>query len=268
MPTITLTTDFGTTDAYVGVMKGVILSIAPGTNIVDLSHGIPPQDTLAAALLLESAAECFPAGTIHVAVVDPGVGSDRAPIAVLTERYFFVGPDNGVFTAALASSSSVVAVKLDNPQYHRQPVCPTFHGRDIFAPAAAHLAKGTPLSNLGSPLTDLTQIERPTPNTIGDTLELHVIYVDHFGNLVTDLTPQRYNQWRENHLDNDTPITIRLGDHRIDRISQTFSDTDIGQPVAYFGSSQRLEIAIRNGHAANALDAAIGHAVRITPQQA
>ena len=262
MSVITLTTDFGTTNAYVGVMKGVILGICPDATIVDLSHYVPPQDVLVGALVLESAGAYFPEGTIHVAVVDPGVGGDRLPIAVQTQRGdMLVGPDNGLFTAILQRDPMAKPVALTNPNFHRQPVSETFHGRDIFAPVAAHLANGTPLEQLGEPITTLTMLEMPEPLSVDHDLQLRVISIDHFGNLVTNLTVQRYDQWRSEHLQSHQSSLLRLGDRCINSISRTFGDAQPDQLVAYFGSTGRLEIAVRNGNAAQLLHAEVGIAV-------
>lgn len=261
---ITLTTDFGLTDSYVGQMKGVILSIAPQATIVDLCHGIRPQDVLAGAIALESAVGSFPPGTIHVAVVDPTVGSGRAALAVQTDLGLFIGPDNGLFTAVLARWPARAAVKLTNPAFHRQPVSPTFHGRDVFAPVAAHLAVGTPLHALGEPATDLVQLDLPHPEPIdsGARLTLHVLYADHFGNLVTDLAADFFDRWRRSH--GSGHVTIQIESVRIDRISTTYSDVCEGRFLAYFGSSGRLEIALRNGSAADTLHARPGMAFELS----
>src|ERR1044071_10245 len=163
MAIITLTTDFGETDTYAGVMKGVILGIAPDASIVDLTHGITSQDIVGAALALESALDYFPDGTIHVAVVDPGVGSDRKAIAIQTENFFLVGPDNGLFSLALDRHPHLQAIHLTNSQFHLKSVSATFHGRDIFAPVAAQIARGAPLLDLGAPIEDLTKLVIPKP---------------------------------------------------------------------------------------------------------
>jgi len=300
MPIITLTTDFGTTDAYVGVMKGVILGIAPGATIVDLSHQVPPQDVLAGAMVLESAGVYFPQGTIHVAVIDPGVGGGRIPIAIQTQRNdFLVGPDNGLFTAILQRDPMAKAVSLTNSKFHRAPVIPievetnevstdagagptitdatpdaqeryamrisdTFHGRDLFAPVAAHLANGTPLDQLGEPISALTKLDLPEPLSVDHDLQLRVITIDHFGNLVTNLTAQRYDQWHAEHSQPPQSPRLRIGEHRIRSIRRTFSDAQPDQLVAYWGSTGRLEIAVRNGHAAQFLQAEVGVAVYLS----
>ena len=155
---ITLTTDFGYSDPFVGIMKGAILCIAPDLQIVDLNHGIPPQDIRAAALNLAASVDYFPQGTIHVAVVDPGVGSERRPILIHSAGHYFVGPDNGVFSFALKDNQSSLIVHLSNEAYFLQPKSRTFHGRDIFAPVAAHLARGVPVAEFGSPSKDCVSL--------------------------------------------------------------------------------------------------------------
>ncbi len=250
---ITLLTDFGTRDGYVGQMKGTIFSIAPSTQVVDISHDIDPHDVMGGAVVWESTVDCFPAGTVHVGVVDPGVGGDRSAIAVRTDRCFFVGPDNGLLTAILDRHRLEEAVCLTNPAYHRRPVSHTFHGRDIFAPVAAHLANGTPIRDMGQPLGAPMRLALTAPLAKGDRLEIHVVYADRFGNLLTDLTTERYERWQAKHGSSPTNTTIQVGNHTIDRISRTFSDAALDQTVAYFGSGGRLELAVRNGSAAKAL---------------
>ena len=249
---ITLTTDFGTADPFVGLIKGVILGIAPQVTLVDLSHEVPPQDIAAGALVLDTVLGYFPRGTIHVGVVDPGVGGGRTPIAIQTEEAIFVGPDNGLFTAVLARQEQHQAAALTKRQYHRHPVSQTFHARDIFAPVAAHLANGVALTDLG-PLIKPTVIPLPEPWSVGDALELHVLRIDRFGNLITDLTAQRFADWL-----NGAPaieVALQVGNCWIRGLSRTFTDADSGAPLAYFGSTDRLEIAIRDGNAAEALEA-------------
>jgi len=240
---ITLTTDFGTADAYVAQMKGVIESIAPGTSVIDISHDVPAQDVVAGALMLEHTLAAFPEGTIHVGVIDPGVGSARRAIVVRTEHATYIAPDNGLLTAVLQRTPAVACVSLTNPAYHRASVSRTFHGRDVFTPAAAHLAAGTPFDNLGDPITDPAMLDLPTPRPTDAGLELHVIHIDHFGNLITDATAADLDA-------SPDAVTLTLGDHVITGIHTTFADVAPGEPVAYLGSSNHLEIAIRNGSAA------------------
>ena len=249
---ITLTTDFGTADPFVGLMKGVILGIAPQASIVDLSHEVPPQDIAAGALVLDTVIGHFPRGTIHVGVVDPSVGGGRIPIAIETDDAIFVGPDNGLFTAVLARQPPHQAVALTNRHYHHHPVSQTFHGRDIFAPVAAHLANGVALSAFGAAVVP-TRIPLSEPWSVGEALELHVLRIDRFGNLITDLTAERFAEW----LGAGSPVqvAVQVGDRRIKSLSRTFTDVESSLPLAYFGSTGRLEIAVRDGHAAELLDA-------------
>ncbi|HWQ08290.1 MAG TPA: SAM-dependent chlorinase/fluorinase, partial [Holophaga sp.] len=187
-PIITLLTDFGRIDPYAGILHGVIACIAPEARIIDLSHDIPPQDVAAASFCLACAVPCFPDGTIHVAVVDPGVGTARRAVALAVEGGFLVGPDNGLFTGVLARTRILAGVALDDPARWRTPQpSPVFHGRDIFAPAAAHLAHGIPLDGLGTPLdpAGLVRLDLPRCVRQGDRIQGCVQHVDQFGNLVT-----------------------------------------------------------------------------------
>ena len=259
---VTLTTDFGLLDPYVGLMKGVILSLAPGTRIVDLAHGVPPQDVLAGAMVLDSAFGCFPDGTIHVVVVDPGVGTDRQAVCLRTQHACLIAPDNGVLSAFLQRDRFVEGVRLSNPKFHREPVSATFHGRDIFAPAAGHLAAGVPLYELGDPITGVLHLPIPEPTELPDgNLELHILQVDGFGNLITDLTRDAFDNWRSDRRNADPSLI--LGTTRLDVISRTYSDVAEGQLVAYFGSTDRLEIAVRNANASQTLDLHRGGVVRL-----
>src|SRR5438067_1397055 len=188
---ITLITDFGEQDYFVGAMKGVILSINPEAKIVDISHLTPPQDVEAAAFNLLNCYKDFPAGTIHVAVVDPGVGSDRRAIAIECAGQFFVGPDNGLFSWICEREKDWTAFHLTNRRFFRKPVSNTFHGRDIFAPVAAHLSNGTAPSEFGEPLPDIVKLDSLAPKTINEnTIEGQIIHVDRFGNCVTNFSAE------------------------------------------------------------------------------
>ncbi len=248
-PLITLLTDFGLRDSYVAQMKGVILGIAPSAQVVDLSHQVKPQDVAGAALLLDDALDAFPVHAIHVVVVDPGVGSTRRAIALSTARGRFIGPDNGVFSAVLARTPLEQAVELRHPAYQRQPVSSTFHGRDLFAPAAGHLARGVAMTELGPAATNLVNLSLPTPTVTPTGLTLHVLAVDHFGNLLTDLR-SRHTAGRSFNLLTDDDQLIPL--------VSTFADLPEGALLAYWGSTDRLEIACRNGSAAQRLAAGVG----------
>jgi S-adenosylmethionine hydrolase len=259
MRLITLTTDFGLEDAYVGVLKGVILGINPAATIVDVCHAIPPQDVRAAAFLLHTAWPYFPPGTIHVVVVDPGVGSQRRAIAVATEAATFVAPDNGVLSYVLAEAAAknTQAVHLTNQRYWLPQVSATFHGRDIFAPVAAHLSLGVPLADLGEPLSlgELVTFPLPRPERQGDAWVGHVVHVDHFGNLVTDLEAEA--------IGDAQTVVIEVGGQRIVGLRRTYTEGTPGEPIALIGSSGRLEIAVPGGHAARWLQAQIGDQVRL-----
>ncbi len=261
---ITLTTDFGLSDAFVGTMKGVILSLARQAEIVDICHSVPAQNIVVGALLLEEAYSYFPAGTIHVAVVDPGVGSSRAALAIQTERYTFVGPDNGIFDLVLQRERIIKCVGLSNPQYHRSPVSATFHGRDIFAPAAAYIENGTPLEMFGEPIPRRSSLILPQPLAAAAGLEIHVLRIDHFGNLITDLTQEHYERWNER----GRVIKFTAGSagaaRTVHGLWSTFTDVPQGEPVAYFGSGGRLEIAVHFGRASDLLQLRIGSAIQIS----
>ena len=262
LPIITLTTDFGTSDPYVAIMKGVILGIAPEVRLIDVTHEVPPQDVFAAAVVLESAVSFFPRGTIHLAVVDPGVGSNRKAVAIETEAgHFLVGPDNGIFSAVLERDPPVEAVCLDREEYHRTPVSRTFHGRDIFAPAAGHLARGVAIGKLGSTLDELTRMQMPGPIARGNHLQLHVLAIDRYGNIITDLTREAFESWR-----GGTPpqrIGIRLRGAEIHGLATTYGDVPGAQPVAYFGSTDRLEIAVSQGSASAVFQLDIGEIIQV-----
>jgi S-adenosylmethionine hydrolase len=251
MPLITLTTDLGTTDGYVGEMKGVMLSEAPGATLVDITHDIEPQDIDAARLLLDRCWRRYPAGTVHVVVVDPGVGSTRAAIAVQCQRQFFVGPDNGVLSSALAGAASQV-VALEVPA----DASATFHGRDVFAPAAARLARGTPLSALGPPHPSPVVHQDPEPVRMQNgAVAGEIVHADRFGNAVTNLRAAIAGGG----------AIVEVASRELPLV-RTYADVAPGEPLALVGSSGRLEIAIRNGHATRVLGLARGARVILTPR--
>ena len=239
-PIITLLSDFGTVDGFVGAMKGVILSVAPDASVVDLTHEIPAQNVRLGAWALKEAAPCFPRGTIHVAVVDPGVGTARRPMALECRDHWFIGPDNGLLSLAADEVSAGFA--LEQPEYRRPQVSNTFHGRDIFAPAAGHLAAGVSPRALGPEITDWERITLPEASFRGDRVMGQVVHVDQFGNLVTNIRAKDLpggRVWRLSWLGKE-----------IGPLRQTFGDVASGQWVAYAGSSGLVEIGIRDGRAA------------------
>jgi S-adenosylmethionine hydrolase len=255
MPIITLTTDFGLSDSYVAQMKGVILSLCPMATIIDITHKVPAQSVMAGALILQTAIDAFPDGTIHVAVVDPGVGTDRRALAVRTDRAFYILPDNGLVSCALEKQNFVKAVALDNPQYHRANVCSTFHGRDIFSSVAGYLASGVIIDKLGSPADSIEMLSLPVPAIEGNHITGEVLLIDHFGNLITNIPVDAL----------DVPYMVYCqGMEKPIPISWTFADVPNGHPVAYIGSTGMLEIALRRDHAASKLNRAAGDAVHLT----
>jgi S-adenosylmethionine hydrolase len=255
-PIVTLLTDFGQADSYVGTMKGVMLGICPEATLVDLSHQVHAQAVQQAAYLLSTAAPYFPPGTVHLVVVDPGVGGDRRAVVVQAERAVYVAPDNGVLGMALAGDPGRVAIHLSDPHYRLPAVSATFHGRDIFAPAAAYLARGTDPHQLGPPIniSDLVTLPRLQPTVQPDgTYVGQVLHVDRFGNLVTNHhAPAVKGQ-----------VFVSIGGERIAGLNRTFSGVAPGELVAYVGSSGYLEIAVRNGNAAARLGLDVGAPVRI-----
>lgn len=270
---ITLTTDFGTVDGYVAAMKGVILGINPEAIIVDVTHEIRPQDIREGAFVFGSTFEAFPPDTVHVVVVDPGVGSARRPIAVSTPAATFVAPDNGVLSWALRVAEadrwpvqareiplpvSTRAVVLKNSTYWRPRVSATFHGRDIFAPVAAHLSGGTPLAELGPSTQTLCLFPVPRAKLIASgKLEGHVIHVDRFGNLITDVT--------EADLSRFTAPTVRIGNVEIPQIVTHYAAGAVAgsKVLALLGSAGYLEIAVAQGSAAAALGLDVGTVVTV-----
>ncbi|PWH20934.1 MAG: hypothetical protein DDG58_00290 [Ardenticatenia bacterium] len=255
MPVITLTTDFGTADAYVGVMKGVILRFAPHVTLVDISHEVPPQDVPTAAFLIYQAELFFPADTVHVVVVDPGVGSERRALAVRTSTGMFVAPDNGVLTHVLTHSTDYAAYSLTRPEYWLPNPSATFHGRDIFAPVAARLAGGMPISRLGEPIDDPIYLPIPTPEfRAPDVIVAHVLHIDRFGNLILDIQAEQLPA---------APM-FELAGCRIRGLRRTYTEGVPGELIAYIGSTrQHIEVALPGGHAARHIGAQVGTPVYI-----
>jgi hypothetical protein len=274
-PTVALLTDFGTQDTYVGVMKAVMLGICPDVRFIDLSHNIQPQNVRQAALALLTSYRFCPSGTVFLTVVDPGVGSSRKPIAVQAGDYTFVAPDNGLLSYVLADFPALKIVELNNPVYQRQPVSKTFHGRDIFAPAAAHLAAGTALAELGTVTERYAKQLSPQMKISGSLISGNVLYADHFGNLITSigelvwedsgtlaLTP-RFGSREQTYLINTAQSRIAIGSAQISGIRATYASVVRGNLLALVGSSGFLEIAANQGSAAEVLKLAAGAAVTL-----
>jgi len=258
-PVIALLTDFGTGDHYAGTMKGVILGICPDATLVDITHDIPPHDVTAGALELAAAYKYFPAGTIFVAVVDPGVGSARRGLAVDTGDYRFVAPDNGVLTLVLRESPAKKIVELTERRYARPTVSRTFEGRDRFAPAGAWLAKGTQLPALGRPVTEVHKIDVPVADSGVDAVTGVVMRVDRFGNLVTNIDRKSVER-----LGHGGGISIDAGGHRVERLVATYAELPSDGVGALFGSTDHLELAAPSASAANRLGLSRGAVVKVT----
>jgi len=244
-PLIAWLSDFGNSDPYVGVMKGVALTIAPDLTFVDITHEIAPQDVLGGAIALGASYRYFPPDTIFVAVVDPGVGSDRHAVAARVGSRTFVGPDNGLLTLVLDEGEPVQAVQLANPRFALPEVSRTFEGRDRFAPAAAWLARGVELDDLGPPVTMLRRLQWPVPRQDASTLEGEVIHVDHFGNAMSNLTAVQIERWREG-----VEVEVLVGNLSTSGITGTYADVQPGSVCALIGSAGYLEVAVNRGSAA------------------
>ncbi|MFZ5447441.1 MAG: SAM hydrolase/SAM-dependent halogenase family protein [Thermodesulfobacteriota bacterium] len=255
---ITLLTDFGTRDFYVAAMKGVILGLNPEAKLVDLSHEVAPQDVRAGALLLAAAAPYFPPGAIHLAVVDPGVGSSRRALAAQCLGHFWVGPDNGLFHLVFRQTFPSTIVSLENPDYFREQVSATFHGRDIFAPVAAHLSLGVDLDRFGPRITDPVSLDWPEPQFGPEAIQGEIIYVDRFGNLVSNLGASEVLDWLEQQVP-----TIKVGSLTIRGLARTYTDGAPQKFLALIGSHGFVEIACAMDNAAQRLNAGVGLAVEI-----
>lgn len=254
---LTLTTDFGADGPYVAAMKGVVLGIAPEARLVDVSHAIAPQDVREAGFVLGSVVGAFPPGTVHLAVVDPGVGTDRRLVAALADDQWFVLPDNGLLGQVLGGREPSAAWEILNPSHRRASVSNTFHGRDILAPAAAFLLGGGDPADLGPPIADLVTLPEERPEEDGSALGGRVVFVDHFGNLITNLTRE--------HLGATPPggWALEIAGGRIDGLIGTYGDRPPGTLVALIGSSDRVEAAVVYGSAASRLGVGRGAPVRL-----
>lgn len=259
---ISLITDFGLSDPYAGVMKGVVLSINPLARVIDITHQVNHGFIAQAASILEEAYSFFPAGTVHVVVVDPEVGTQRRPLAVKTENHFFVGPDNGVLWPVINTSKNTQVVHLTEKCFFLPRISQTFHGRDIFAPVAAHLSLGADILQAGALIDDPLPLDTLTPSQIGEELIGQVTRIDHFGNLLTNI----HRKDLEAFQGLDT-VSVKIGDLLIKGIRNTYGDGGEGEALALIGSSDCLEIAVNRGRASDRLGAdarsAIGTEVRI-----
>lgn len=264
-PIITLTTDFGTTDHYVGALKGAILSIATDPILVDITHDIPPHDVMAAAWVLARAVPVFPRRTIHVAVTDPTVGTARKPILIVTDEHYLIGPDNGLFSFVLEASPPSLVIALTTPHYMRQPVSATFHGRDIFGPVAAYLTRGVDPLSFGEQLETCVRLDLPRPAvTPQRTVRASVIHVDRFGNLILNVTRSGLEALLG--MDRARSLAVVAGSARIETMVQTYADAPGGVPAILYNSSGFLEIAASRTRASEALGLGAGDVVEVVPR--
>lgn len=254
MPLITLTTDFGTAAPYVAAMKGVVFSIDPEARIVDLGHDLPPQDVLHTAHFLAQSVPHFPNGTIHVCVVDPGVGTKRALLLAEAGGQLLLAPDNGVLTFAIEAlgGSNTVRQLSESKFWHSNP-SPTFHGRDILAPVAAHLGLGISPAQLGPPVTSWSRLTEPKPQRVAAGVQGVVVFVDGFGNLITNIPATMLAA---------APARVRVGNREAPMV-RTYGEALPGALVALIGSSDRLELAVVDGNAAKTLNLGVGQAVTV-----
>lgn len=266
-PVLAFLTDFGSSDGYVGVMKGVVLAIAADVHLVDITHEVPSQRVATAAWILATSYRYFPAGTIYVCVVDPGVGSLRHPIALHAGNWFFVGPDNGLFSYILTEQPVHEAVILSNSTYHLSHVSTTFHGRDVFSPVAAHLARGVPLSAFGTPIETaaLQRLDLELPSRQGPEITARIVHIDHFGNLITGIPLSLVPDLFTCSTVRLTFLTQRIAVTRLRRFfaAPSPSTEDATRPFIYADSSGYIAVAIQNGNAAQSLAAEYGDAVTL-----
>jgi S-adenosylmethionine hydrolase len=246
---ITLTTDYGTNDHLVGTLKGVILKINPDVTIVDITHHVTPYDLLDAALAIGSAFAYFPPRTIHIVVVDPGVGTERRPILATADNQYFVAPDNGILSFVYERDPNVVVRHANAEHYYNQPVSKTFHGRDVFAPVAAWLSKGWQTAAMGEEIQDYKRFALPRPKATNGVLKGIVMRVDGFGNLVTNFRQEDLPEgvWQADK------VNFQIGTHAVSRLVETFALGKAGEAIAYLGSSGYVEIAVNKGNAARTL---------------
>lgn len=261
-PIITLLTDFGFKDSYVASMKGVILNINPECRVVDITHQIHPQDITEGAFVLANAFSYFPEGTIHLAVVDPEVGGARNPILIVTDRFFFIGPDNGIFSLALHEERMKSAYVLTERRFFRPEISSTFHGRDIFAPVAGHLTLGIPPKAFGKRIDSYKTLNLPDPMVKRRRLVGEVIHVDAFGNLITSIDQVTFSKFHQGR-----PFRIKVKNRIIPRISMGYWEGKKGELIALFGSGGFLEIAVREGNAQKRFQMKRGDKVFIEPMR-
>ena len=259
---ITLLTDFGLDDPFVGIMKGVILGIAPEASVIDICHDLPSYDIAQAAFLLHVSYPYFPPETIHVVVIDPGVGSSRRPLLAAAGNYFFIGPDNGVLSYVFSQTEGLRVFEITASHYFLSPPSSTFHGRDVFAPVAAYLSKRVDVEVFGEQIQDFTKIPIPVPQARGEgTLVGEILRVDRFGNLLTNISHEALSQFRKGK--GPSRITIGIGEIEIPGLRSFFSEGEKGRAEAIMGSLGYLEVFVREGNASSVTGKKRGDEVRV-----
>jgi S-adenosylmethionine hydrolase len=259
-----LLTDFGLQDEYVGIMKGVILSINSRVQLVDITHALTRHDVLQAAVVIKGAFGYFPQGSIHIIVVDPGVGGNRKVVCLKKEGHFFIAPDNGVLSLVIQDGVADEICVVTNQAYFLEPLSNTFHGRDIFAPVAAYLTKGVDMLSLGQKLgrRDLHRLDIPSPLlSDGDELIGEIISIDHFGNLITNIDQEIFEKFKKGRRSEN--VVIGLGSSQIRGVSESYDAVKVGSPVALFGSRNLLEISVNQADAHTHFKANIGQAIKV-----
>ncbi|MFC1812837.1 S-adenosyl-l-methionine hydroxide adenosyltransferase family protein [Thermodesulfobacteriota bacterium] len=264
MAIVTLLTDFGVGDAYVGMMKGVILSVNPASTVVDITHHIDPQDITQAAYIIKSSFSYFPEGTVHLVVVDPGVGSDRSIIAMEIRNHFFVAPDNGVLSILMHEEKIDDIIRIENQNYFLKSVSRTFHGRDIFAPVGACISKGVDLRELGTAVNRdqlvCPDIRKPIISEKGELVGA-IVFIDRFGNLITNMDLKRLEIFCK--TDTENRLLVLIGEERISGLSTYYGQAEPNCPLAIIGSLGYLEIAVNCGNARSYFKAEKGDIVRV-----
>lgn len=255
---ITLTTDFGTHDPYAGIMKGVIYAANNNAHLVDITHHIPAHDITSAAFTLANSCCHFPDGTVHVAVVDPGVGGERKNIAVRTDRYFYVGPDNGIFSIVLEKEKVKSIREIANPPFILNTVSQTFHGRDVFAPCAGRISGGGRFADIGPALNDYNRIEYPLTKQSGNTLIGEIMSIDSFGNLISNISKDMFRDFTHGG-----PFEIYFSSERFNRIASHYAEAQVGSTLVLFGSSGYLEISINGKSASSYFMASSGSTITV-----
>ena len=257
MPVITLLSDFGLSDYFVGAVKGVMLSLNPDVTFVDISHQVPPQDIFTGAFTLSQAYSCFPQGTVHFAVVDPGVGTSRKALAATAAGHYFVAPDNGILTYIMEANEDFVAYEITADHYFRKPVSATFHGRDVFAPVAAWISRKIELHQFGPVLQSPVRLQIPPLKRVREALiQGTILAIDHFGNLITNLKPE----------DVSMPFKILAGQREITALRRTYGEGMSGEVIVVPGSAGFLEIAVKGGSAAATLNMKAGAPIGVILQ--